>query len=116
MLDNVLGYIADHPSHTIYLMIYPTQYFPWEILSRFNSALTLGFQMLFLGGFISYIIAAIIAGLMGGAIGKSFGGWILTIIVSIVLFIAIITIDDFNLNYISFTATLVDGIVIVVIA
>ncbi|MHA1988234.1 MAG: hypothetical protein ACW98D_16485 [Promethearchaeota archaeon] len=39
---------------------------------------------------------------------------LLTIICSIGLFIAIITLDDFNLNYI-FT-TLVDGIIIVVVA
>ncbi|KKK90193.1 hypothetical protein LCGC14_2725540 [marine sediment metagenome] len=53
---------------------------------------------------------------MGGSISKSFGGWFLTIICSSLLYIAIISIDDFNLNYISFTATLLDGIIIIIIA
>ena len=116
MVDLLLDRIAAHPTHVIYLMIYPSQYFPWEILSSFSNVGTLGFQILFLGGFISFIIAAIVAGLIGGDIGKSFGGWILAVICSMLLFITIIAIDEFNLNYISFTATLVDGIVILAIA
>jgi len=116
MVDLLLDRIAAHPTHVIYLMTFPSKFFPWEILSEFISAGTFGFQLIYLGGFISFIIAAIIAGLMGGNIGKSFGGWIFTIICSILLFIVIIAIDDFNLNYINFTATLIDGIVILAIA
>ncbi len=52
---------------------------------------------------------------MGGSISKSFGGWLLTIICSSLLYITIISIDDFNLNYISFRATLLDGIIIIII-
>ena len=112
----MLGYVADHPSHSVYLMIYPSGYLPWVILVRFGSSLTLGFKIFYLGGFISFIIAAIVAGLMGGSIGKSFGGWILSVIFSLVLFIVIIAVDDFNLNYISFSATFMDGIVTLGIA
>ncbi len=93
-------------------MIYPSKNFPWESIGLFMNTLSLGFKIYYLGGFISFVIAAIVAGLMGGNIGKSFGGWVLTVICSIILFIVIISIDDFNLNYISFTATLVDGIII----
>ena len=116
MLDNVVDRIADHPTHSIFLLIYPSKNFPWELLNDFIIVGSLAFKIYYLGGFISFIIAAIVAGLKGGSIGKSFGGWVLTVICSILLFIVIITIDDFNLDYISFTATLVDGIVIVVIA
>ena len=116
MVDIVLDRIAAHPSHAIYLMVNPAQYFPWEILSLFSSTGILGFQIRYLGGFISYILAAIIAGLMGGDIGKSFGGWILSVICSIVLFIVIMGVDDYNLSYISFTSTFVEGIVVVAIA
>jgi hypothetical protein len=113
-LDLALNPIAAHPTHSIYLLVYPSRYLPWELLG--NITVYSSFGLVFLGGFISFIIAAIVAGLMGGGIGKSFGGWVLTIICSIVLFIVIISIDDFNLDFISFTTTLVDGIIITVIA
>ena len=114
VLDLGLNPIASHPTHSIYLLVYPSKYLPWELLNNFINYSSLGF--VFLGGFISLVIAAIVAGLIGGSIGKSFGGWALTIIISIALFIAIFTIDDFNLNYISFSTTLVEGIIITVIA
>jgi len=116
VLNLTLDSIAAHPTHSIYLMVYPSGSLPWELLSDFNTYSNLGFKVLFLGGFISLIIAAIVAGFMGGNIGKSFGGWILTVICSMLLFIAIISIDEFNLNYISFFVTLTEGIVIVAIA
>ncbi len=116
VLDNLLGYIAAHPTHSIYLTVFPTHYFPWELFNRFAVSLSLGFKIYWIGGVISFIIASIIAGLMGGAIGKSFGGWILTVIFSILLVILAISLDDFNLNYISFSATLMDGIITSVIA
>ena len=116
VLDLAIDPIADHPTHSIYLMIYPSQYLPWEHISNSIDALNLGFKIFYIGGLISFIIAAIVAGIMGGGVGKSFGGWIITVICSIVLFIVIISIDDFTLNYISFTATLVDGINILIIA
>ncbi|MHA2007561.1 MAG: hypothetical protein ACXABO_07965 [Promethearchaeota archaeon] len=115
LLNAVFDPIANHPTHSIYLMIYPSRYFPWELIGNSIDA-TLAFKILYLGGVVSFVIAAIVAGLMGGSVGKSFGGWILTAICYMLLFITIISIDEFNLNYISFTATLVDGIVIVLIA
>ena len=116
VLDNVLDDIAAHPTHSVYLFVYPSQYLPWEQVINSIDALTLGFKIFYFGGLISFAIAAIVAGIFGGGVGKSIGGWILTVICSSILYIIIISIDDFNLNYISFTATLIDGIITIIIA
>jgi hypothetical protein len=116
MLDAVFNPIVAHPTHSIYLLVYPSQYFPWVLIEYIISAGSLAFKILYIGGFISFVIAAIIAGFMGGDIKNSLGGWFLTAICYMLLFIAIISIDQFNLNYVSFTATLIDGIVIILIS
>ncbi len=117
-IGNILNFLIDditsHPTFSIYLFVYPSRYFPWDLISS-GIAASLAFKIFYFGGFISFIIAAIVAGLMGGSIGKSFGGWILTSMCSMILWIVLISVDSFNLNYISFTATLIDGIVIVLI-
>lgn len=115
MLAAVFNPIAAHPTHSIYLLIYPSQYFPWQLIEYFIASGSLAFKLLYLGGFISFIVAAIVAGLMGDSLRQSLGGWFITASCYILLFIAILSIDQFNLNYVSFTATLVDGIVIVLI-
>lgn len=112
----LLGRIASHPTHSIYLEIYPSQYFPWELIGRGINAASLAFNIYYFGCLAFLIITAIVAGLMGGSIGKSFGGWIFTVICSMILFIVIFVVDDYNLTYISFSATLIDGIIIVLIA
>ena len=116
VLDLVLNPIETHPTFSVYLIVYASQYLPWEQIINSLDALTLGFKIFYIGGLISFAIASIVAGLIGGSIGKSFGGWLLTVICSSILFIIIISIDDFNLNYISFTATLIDGIITIIIA
>ncbi len=113
MLAAVFNPIAAHPTHSIYLLVYPSQYFPWVLIEYFISSATIAFKILYIGGFISFVIA--VAGLMGGDIKNSLVGWFLTAICYMLLFIIIISIDQFNLNYISFTATLIDGIVIILI-
>jgi hypothetical protein len=115
LFDLLINNISDHPSHSIYLTTYPTHYFPWELFERFAETSSIEFKILWIGGFISFVIAAIVAGLMGGDFLKSFGGWFLTIICAMVLLIIIFAIDDYNLNYVSFTTTLAEGIVIVLI-
>ena len=115
ILDLPLGRIADHPTHSIHLITYPAEYFPWELIDYFTSNSSLGFKILYLGGFISFIIAAIIAGLMGGSIGNAFVGWLMTSSCYILLLIAMISIDDFNIGFICFPCTLADGIVEILI-
>jgi len=110
ILDLLLTRITDHPTHTIYLFIYPSQFLPWDIIGRGINTASIAFKIIYFGGFITLVIAAIVAGFLGGSIGKSFGGWILTVICSMILFIVIFIIDDYNLTFISFSTTLLDGI------
>jgi hypothetical protein len=114
ILDLLFGPIAAHPTQSVYLLIYPTRFFPWELINRAISA-SIAFKIYYLGGIASYVIAAIVAGLTGGSIAKSFGGWILTAICSMLLFILIVILDAENLDFISFSATLIDGIVLILI-
>ena len=109
--------IAAHPSHAIHLTIYPVRYFPWELITTFFDRVSdeSVFYLYFLGGFISFVIAAIIAGIMGTDISQSFWGWVLTSICYMSLFIAILAIDEYNLRYIDYDATLADGIVLILI-
>ncbi|MFX1366053.1 MAG: hypothetical protein ACFFCE_18345 [Promethearchaeota archaeon] len=115
ILDSVFDTIADHPSSSVFLLIYPSRYFPWELITNSVDASSFAFKFFYMAGLISFIIAAIVAGLMGSNIGESIGGWMITAICYMLMFIAIISIDDFNLNYISFTATLIDGIIRILI-
>jgi len=114
LLDLPFSRIADHPTHSINLITYPAEYFPWELIDYFTIA-ALGFKIVYLGGFISFLIAAMIAGLMGDSIGDAFVGWLMTSACYILLLIAMISFDDFNLNFICFGCTLIDGIVEVLI-
>ncbi len=34
ILDFPLGRIADHPTHSIHVITYPVQWFPWELIER----------------------------------------------------------------------------------
>lgn len=115
LLNTLLDRIAAHPTHSVYLFIYTSQYFPWELIGKGIDVASLAFKIFYFGGLVSLIIAAIAAGLIGGNIGKSLGGWILTVICSMILFIVIFLLDSFNLTYISFSATLTDGIVRILI-
>jgi hypothetical protein len=116
LIDLPLDRIANHPTHSIYLLTYPCRFFPWNIIEYFLSSSSPGLKILYLGGFISFVVAAIVAGLMGGDIGKSFGGWILTSLCYTGLFIFMITIDSFNLDYICFACTYTEAVVEVLIA
>ena len=115
-IESELNRIADHPTHIAYLLIYPSQFFPWDLIFRGINTSMIQYTVLYIAGFVSFVIAAIIAGLMGGDISKSFGGWILTCICYMTVHIIILVIDEFNLIYISSSATLVEGIVIVIVA
>ena len=75
-----LDRIATHPTHAAYLLIYPSSFFPWELIFRGIDASTLSFTILYIGGVVTFVIAAIVAGLMGGDISNSLGGWVLTCI------------------------------------
>ena len=112
LLDFQLDRVADHPTYSIFFVTYPARFFPWELLENFISTPP---KILFLGGLISCAIGTIIAGLMGGDICKSFGGWIVTSISIILLFIAMITIDDFNLGILFFGDTYTEAIVQILI-
>ncbi len=35
VLDLALNPIASHPTHSIYLLVYPSKYLPWELLNNF---------------------------------------------------------------------------------
>ena len=115
-IETEFARISDHPSHSIFLIVYPSQYFPWELFTNMADAGSFAFKLFFLGGFISFVIAAIVAGFMGGDIKKSLGAWFLTVICCIILHIIILLIDDYNLNYMKSGITVVEGIVIVLIA
>ncbi|UCC18585.1 MAG: hypothetical protein JSV62_10805 [Promethearchaeota archaeon] len=110
-----LSRIAEHPTHIIYLITYPVNWFPWELIEDFISASSLGFKIYTLGGFISFLIAALIAGLMGGSIGNAFIGWLITSGCFILLMILMISIDPFNLGFICTMCTLDEGIVSILI-
>ena len=99
MIDIEFNRVAAHPTHFVYFLIYQTHYFPWELISR-GIAATFAFTIYFIGGFITFIIAAIVAGFMGGNIGRSLEGWIITAICYMLMHIAIITIDSYNLPWI----------------
>ena len=116
LMESEIDRISDHPSHSIFLIVYPSRYFPWELFTNMADAGSFAFKLFFLGGFISFVIAAIVAGFMGGDIKKSLGGWFLTVICCIILHISILLIDDYNLIYIKFGITVVEGIVIILIA
>ena len=111
-----LDRIATHPTHAAYLLIYPSVYFPWELIFRGIDASTLPFTILFIGGVVTFVIAAIVAGLMGGDIGKSFGGWVLTCLTFITVHIVILIIDESNISYVNFYYSLVEAIIWVIIA
>ncbi|MFX1502306.1 MAG: hypothetical protein ACFFDH_15200 [Promethearchaeota archaeon] len=115
ILDLVFDTIADHPSSSVFLLIYPSRYFPWELITNSVDSNTFAFKFFYIAGLISFSIAAVVAGLMGSNIGESIGGWMITALCYMLMFIAIIYIDDYNLSYISFSATLIDGIVIILI-
>jgi hypothetical protein len=117
LFDLLINNISDHPSHGIYLTTYPTHYFPWELFERFaETSTTSAFKIYWLGGFISFVLAAIVAGFMGGDLVKSLIGWFLTVVCAMIILVIVFMIDDYNLTYISFTTTLVDGIITVLIA
>ena len=115
LMDMIFDRIATHPSYTAYTLIYPSSYFPWELIFTGIDSSSIPFAIMYIGGFVSFIIAAIVAGLMGGDIIKSFGGWILTCGTFMAVHVIILVIDDYNLNFLSFSATLIDGIIIVLI-
>ena len=115
ILDLPLDRIADHPTYSIYAITYPASHFPWELIERFINVLALGFKMLYLAGFITYLIAALIAGFMGGSIGNAFIGWLIASGSIILLMIFMISIDPFNLSFICGACTLDQGIVSVLI-
>ena len=106
--------ISIHPTHGVFLLLYPSRYFPWELIFNSIDVGLIEFTVFFIGGFVSFIVAAILAGLMGGDIRNSFGGWILTCISYISMHIAILVIDDYNLTYLT-PGNLINGIVLVII-
>ena len=110
-----LDRIAAHPTHAAFLLIYPSRYFPWEIILKGIETSSPQFTILYIGGFVTFVIAALVAGLMGGDIGKSFGGWVLTCMTYMVTHIIILIIDESNISYINFYYTLVDAIILVII-
>jgi hypothetical protein len=115
LLDAPLSRIADHPSHSIHVITYPVNWFPWELIERFIITNSIWFKLFYIGGFISFLIAALIAGLMGGSIGNAFIGWLMTSGCFILLVIIMISIDPFNIDYICYMCTLEQAIVKVVI-
>ena len=115
LLNMIFDRIANHPTYIAYTLIYPSSYFPWELIFTGIEAPSIPFTIMYIGGVVTFIIAAIVAGLMGGDIIKSFGGWIITCGTYMAVHVIILVIDDYNLNFLSFSATLIDGIIIVII-
>lgn len=115
VLEMELERIAAHPSHIGYTMIYPSRFFPWQLIQLGIENSSYQFTIYYIAGFVTFILAAIVAGLMGGDIIKSFGGWILTCITYMVIHIAIVFIDEYNIFYIHFSYTAVEAIILILI-
>ena len=100
MLDIKIEIVADHPTYFVFWITYPFKLLPWEFITEITEEMTAdGIRVMYIGFLIALVLASIMAGIFGGDFTNSLGGWLLTSLMCIILQIAIVFIDEFNISW-----------------